>query len=86
MTDQYFVVNIRVYLDKDKPTYIGERALYELLSGFSCPQNPDVEYFLLHNAVEFTKKDQSVTYLHTINSKCLTHVSQPQIMKKNPVN
>jgi len=34
-----------------------------LLSDFSCPENPDVEYFLLHNAIEFTKKDQSITYL-----------------------
>ncbi len=63
MSDQYFTVNIRAYLDKDKPTYIGEDGLYELLSDFSCPNNPDVEYFLLHNAIEFTKKDQSVTYL-----------------------
>ncbi len=63
MSDQYFTVNIRAYLDKDKPTYIGEDGLYELLSDFSCPNNPDVEFFLLHNAIEFTKKDQSVTYL-----------------------
>ncbi|MGN1017798.1 MAG: hypothetical protein ACI4PB_03155, partial [Oscillospiraceae bacterium] len=51
------------YLDKDEPTYIGEESLYDLLSDFSCPKNPDVEYFLLHNAIEFTKKDQSITYL-----------------------
>ena len=63
MSDKYFTVNIRAYLDKDEPTYIGEESLYDLLSDFSCPQNPDVEYFLLHNAVEFTKKDQSITYL-----------------------
>lgn len=63
MSDKYFTINIRAYLDKDKPTYIGEECLYELLSDFSCPQNPDVEYFLLHNAIEFVKKDQSITYL-----------------------
>lgn len=34
-----------------------------MLSFFSCPVNPDVERFLKCNAVEFTKKDQSVTYL-----------------------
>lgn len=62
MSDQYFTVNIQAYLDKDKPTYIGEDGLYELLSDFFCPNNPDVEFFLLHNAIEFTKKDQSVTY------------------------
>ena len=60
MSDKYFTVNIRAYLDKDEPTYIGEESLYDLLSDFSCPQNPDVEYFLLHNAVEFTKKDLTV--------------------------
>lgn len=56
MSEQYFTVNIRAYWDKDKPTYVGEVSLYELLSDFSCPDNPDVEYFLLHNAIEFTKK------------------------------
>lgn len=63
MTDRYFTVNIRAYLDKDEPTYIGEESLYDLLSDFSCPHNYDVEHFLLHNAIEFTKKDQSITYL-----------------------
>ena len=63
MSEKYFTVNIHAYLDKDAPTYIGEEGLYELLSDFSCPLNPDVEHFLLHNAIEFTKKDQSVTYL-----------------------
>ena len=63
MSDKYYTVNIRAYLDKDEPTYIGEESLYNLLSDFSCPQNPDVEHFLLHNAIEFTKKDQSITYL-----------------------
>lgn len=62
MSEQYYVVNIRVYLDKNKPTYIGEENLYALLSDFECP-NPDVQHFLQHNAIEFTKKDQSVTYL-----------------------
>lgn len=63
MSEQYYTVNIRAYLDRNEPTYIGEDNLYELLSDFSCPGNPDVEHFLLHNAIEFTKKDQSVTYL-----------------------
>lgn len=63
MSEQYFTVNIRAYLDKNELTYIGEESLYDLLSDFSCPKNPDVEYFLSHNAIEFTKKDQSVTYL-----------------------
>ncbi|MDO4556550.1 MAG: GNAT family acetyltransferase [Lachnospiraceae bacterium] len=63
MSDKYFTINLRAYLDKDEPTYVGEESLNDLLSDFSCPKNPDVEYFLLHNAIEFTKKDQSITYL-----------------------
>ena len=63
MSDKYFTVNIRAYLDKDKQSYIGEEDLRDLLSDFSCPKNPDVEYFLLNNAIDFTKKDQSITYL-----------------------
>ncbi len=58
--DKYLIVNIRAYLDEKEATYIGEEDLYDLLSDFSCPKNPDVEYFLVHNAVEFTKKDQSI--------------------------
>ncbi|MDC7290065.1 GNAT family acetyltransferase [Blautia schinkii] len=63
MCDKYFTVNIRAYLDKEELTYIGEESLHDLLSDFSCPRNSDVEYFLLHNAIEFAKKDQSITYL-----------------------
>lgn len=63
MPDNYFTVNMRAYLDKNVQTYIGEESLNEILSDFSCPKNYDVEHFLLHNAIEFTKKDQSVTYL-----------------------
>lgn len=63
MSDKYFVINIRAYLDEKEPTYIGEEGLCDLLSDFSCPKNQDVEYFLLHNSIEFTKKNQSITYL-----------------------
>ena len=63
MKEKYSVVNIRSFIDKDDPAYIGEEKLQEILNEFSCPINPDVEHFLLHNAIEFTKKDQSVTYL-----------------------
>lgn len=61
--DKFFSVNIREYLALGNDEEAGEPALMELLSGFSCPQNPDVERFLKKNAVEFTKKNQSVTYL-----------------------
>lgn len=63
MPEQFFVINLREYLDEKDPVYIGEDKLYELLGSFSCEINPDVEHFIKRNAIEFTKKDQSVTYL-----------------------
>ena len=61
--DKFFSVNIREYLVLGNDEEAGEPALVELLSGFSCPKNPDVERFLKESAIEFTKKNQSVTYL-----------------------
>ncbi|MDE7253693.1 MAG: GNAT family acetyltransferase [Acetatifactor sp.] len=61
--DKFFSVNIREYLALGNDVEAGEPALLELLSGFSCPKNPDVERFLKKSAIEFTKKNQSVTYL-----------------------
>ena len=61
--DKLFSVNIREYLALGNDEEAGEPALLELLSGFSCPKNPDVERFLKKSAIEFTKKNQSVTYL-----------------------
>ena len=61
--DKFFSVNIREYLALGNDEEAGEPALHELLSGFSCPKNPDVERFLKKSAIEFTKKNQSVTYL-----------------------
>ena len=60
MAEKYSVVNIRSFIDKNNPAYIGEEQLSEIFNEFSCPVNPDVEYFLLHNSIEFTKKDQLV--------------------------
>jgi len=60
--NRYSVVNIRRYLNSDNPK-LGESRLLQVLSGFSCPRNPDVERFLKKSSVEFTKKNQSVTYL-----------------------
>ncbi len=62
-TDKFFAINIRKYLALEDDGEAGEPALVKLLSGFSCPKNPDVERFLKKSAVEFTKKNQSVTYL-----------------------
>ncbi|MDO4622134.1 MAG: GNAT family acetyltransferase [Eubacteriales bacterium] len=55
------VVNIREYLQNNDE--LGEDILKEILSEFSCEKNPDVERFLKEQAIEFTKKNQSVTYI-----------------------
>ena len=60
--DEYFIVlNIREYLENDDGR-LGEDKLFQILSGFSCPLNPDVELFLKRQSVEFAKKHQAVTY------------------------
>ena len=61
--DKFFYINIRDYLSLGNDDKAGEPMLARVLSGFSCPKNPDVERFLKNNAAEFTKKSQSVTYL-----------------------
>lgn len=55
MSDNYSAVNIRALIDNEE--------LNDILAGFSCPLNHDVEKFLRHNSIDFTKKDMSVTYL-----------------------
>lgn len=59
LEDSHYGVNIRRYLESDD----GEQVLRNFIESFSCPKNPDIEHFLKHNAIEFTKKQQSVTYL-----------------------
>ena len=63
ISDKFYAVNIREYLVLGDDPEAGEPALVKLLSGFSCPKNPDVERFLKKSAIEFTKKNQSVTYV-----------------------
>ena len=63
ITDKFFAINIREYLALGNDPEAGEPALVKLLSEFSCPKNPDVERFLKRSAVDFAKKNQSVTYL-----------------------
>ncbi len=60
--NKYRIINIRRYIDNESPE-LGEDELIQILSEFSCPMNPDVERFLKHSSIEFTKKNQSVTYL-----------------------
>lgn len=61
-TDKFLVTNIRQYLNSDNPK-LGEDKLIQELSEFSCPKNADIEHLLKKSAIEFTKKNQSVTYL-----------------------
>lgn len=59
--NKYFVVSMRNYLSKNSE--LGEDVLKQMLSEFSCTKNEDVDKFLKKSAIEFTKKNQSVTYL-----------------------
>ena len=63
MLNEVTVLNIREYLAATENGRFGEEELKELLSEFSCSKNSDVERFLKKQAIEFTKKNQSVTYL-----------------------
>jgi len=67
MLDDVTVINIREYLSGKNDNDLGEEDLSEILSDFSCLKNTDVEHFLKSNAIEFTKKNQSVTYLVFLN-------------------
>ena len=63
--DRFTVINIREYLKKndDGEGQFGEDDLRQILSEFSCEKNQDVEDFLKRQAIDFTNKNQSVTYL-----------------------
>ena len=58
---RFSIFNIREFLEKERK--LGENDLQQILSEFTCPKNPDVEKFLKQSSIEFTKKNQSVTYL-----------------------
>ena len=60
MHENHLVFNLKDFLYTNDS---GENALQNILSHFSCPLNPSVERFLKEQAVEFTKKNQSITYL-----------------------
>ena len=63
MLNDVTVFNIREYLSAKGDKDLGEDELRQLLSEFFCDKNPDVERFLKEQSIEFTKKNQSVTYL-----------------------
>lgn len=56
----YIGINLRDILFDE---LLGESVAKKLLSSFSCPLNPDVEHFLKHTAIEFSKQSISSTYL-----------------------
>lgn len=63
--DRFTVINIREYLRKndDGEEQFGEDDLRQILAEFSCEKNHDVEDFLKRQAIDFTNKHQSVTYI-----------------------
>ena len=63
MLNDVTVFNIREYLSAKGDKDLGEDELRQLLSEFFCDKNPDVERFLKEQSIEFTKKNQSVTYV-----------------------
>lgn len=56
----YVGINLRDILNDET---LGENAAKSLLSSYSCPLNHDVEHFLHHTAIEFSKQGISSTYL-----------------------
>ena len=56
----YVGINLRDILSDEK---LGEKVTKELLSSFSYPLNLDVEYFLRHTAIEFSRQGLASTYL-----------------------
>ena len=63
MLNDVTVFNIREYLSAKGDKDLGEDELRQILSEFLCDKNPDVERFLKEQSIDFTKKNQSVTYL-----------------------
>lgn len=63
MLNDVTVFNIREYLSAKGDKDFGEDELRLILSDFICDKNTDVERFLREQSIEFTKKNQSVTYL-----------------------
>lgn len=41
---------------------IDEKAILDILSGFSCPLNEDVESFLTHSAIPFARQGIAASY------------------------
>lgn len=42
---------------------LGEEAVTNILSGFFCPINPEIESFVRNKSIDFAKRKISITYL-----------------------
>lgn len=62
LESEYLILNVHDYLDNANGK-LGEDVFKQLQGEFSCSVNPDVERFFKCNAVDFAKKNQSVTYV-----------------------
>lgn len=60
MENKYVTFPISKYLNNPNAA---EKDVRRLIESFSCPVNQDVENFLQHNAMDFTRKKQSITHL-----------------------
>lgn len=63
MNHDITVISIHEFLLAYENQELGEKELKELFAEFFCSKNKDVEQFLKEQSIEFTKKNQSVTYL-----------------------
>ena len=74
--EKYKIINIRRYIDNNN-LELGEDALIQILSEFSCPINPDVERFLKKSSIDFTKK---INLLHISYSQFLTEICSATLL------
>lgn len=59
MKSDYFVLNLKNLLEEERLI----EAVQRYIDSYSSPKNPEVENFLKKSAINFTKLNQSVTYL-----------------------
>lgn len=59
----YCIINLREYLNGNIYSTSEENGIKAVLSDFLCDRNPDIQKFIRDKAIEFAKRDQTVTYL-----------------------
>lgn len=57
---EYKIINLLDLLDA-----VGEAQVRQLLTEFSCPKNLEIELFVRKNALDFSRRKMSITYLVT---------------------